>query len=132
MGALTTEERLHAPASRAGAAGGRGTGAGLYGGSECGCGRLRLGSKPEPRWRCAAGCTGCGSWARSPIGSIGGHKAYDLNPEGERILCDWAAREHGVEAICVHGFPRKKRPFDLQVRLPAARRVRHPAGAADP
>jgi nondiscriminating aspartyl-tRNA synthetase len=49
--------------------------------------------------------------ARERIGSIGGHKVYDLNPEGERILCDWAAREHGVEAIFVYAFPRKKRPF---------------------
>jgi nondiscriminating aspartyl-tRNA synthetase len=31
--------------------------------------------------------------------------------EVERILCDWAAKEHGVDAIFVHGFPRKKRPF---------------------
>jgi hypothetical protein len=38
-------------------------------------------------------------------------KVYDVNPEGERILCDWAAKERGVEAIFVHGFPRKKRPF---------------------
>jgi nondiscriminating aspartyl-tRNA synthetase len=49
--------------------------------------------------------------ARERIGSIGGHKVYDLNPEGERILCDWAAKEHGVEAIFVYAFPRKKRPF---------------------
>jgi len=49
--------------------------------------------------------------AREMIGSIGGHKVYDVNPEGERILCDWTAKEHGVEAIFVHGFPRKKRPF---------------------
>jgi hypothetical protein len=31
--------------------------------------------------------------------------------EVERILCDWAAKERGVDAIFVHGFPRKKRPF---------------------
>jgi nondiscriminating aspartyl-tRNA synthetase len=49
--------------------------------------------------------------ARELIGSIGGHKVYDVNPEGERVLCDWAAKEHGVDAIFVHGFPRKKRPF---------------------
>ena len=24
---------------------------------------------------------------------------------GERILCDWAAKEHGVDVIFVHGFP---------------------------
>jgi hypothetical protein len=32
-------------------------------------------------------------------------------PEGERILCDWAAKEHGVDAIFVHGFLHKKRPL---------------------
>ena len=49
--------------------------------------------------------------AREMIGSLGGHKVYDVNPEGERILCDWAAKEHGVDAIFVHGFQRKKRPY---------------------
>jgi len=49
--------------------------------------------------------------ARELIGSLGGHKVYDVTPEGERLLCDWAAKEHGVEAIFVYAFPRKKRPF---------------------
>ena len=49
--------------------------------------------------------------ARELIGTISGHKVYDVNPEGERILCDWAAKEHGVNAIFVNAFPRKKRPF---------------------
>lgn len=40
-----------------------------------------------------------------------GHRAFEINPEGERILCDWAAEAHGVEAVYVTGFPRKKRPF---------------------
>jgi len=49
--------------------------------------------------------------ARELISAAGGHKVYDINPEGERLLCDWAAREHGVEAAFVYGWPRKKRPF---------------------
>jgi nondiscriminating aspartyl-tRNA synthetase len=49
--------------------------------------------------------------AKELISSASGRKVYDINPEGERLLCDWAAREHGVEAAFVHGWPRKKRPF---------------------
>jgi nondiscriminating aspartyl-tRNA synthetase len=40
-----------------------------------------------------------------------GKRLFEINPEAERVLCDWAQREHGVEAVFVHGFPRKKRPF---------------------
>jgi nondiscriminating aspartyl-tRNA synthetase len=35
----------------------------------------------------------------------------DLMDLEVRILCDWAAKEHGVEAIFVYGFPRKKCAF---------------------
>lgn len=38
-------------------------------------------------------------------------RVFELNPEGERELCDWAAETAGVEAVFVHSFPRKKRPF---------------------
>jgi len=40
-----------------------------------------------------------------------GKSAFEINPEGERELCSWAHEEHGVEAVFVYGFPRKKRPF---------------------
>ncbi len=40
-----------------------------------------------------------------------GARAFEINPEGERVLCEWADEEHGVEAVFVYGFPRKKRPF---------------------
>ena len=49
--------------------------------------------------------------AREIISSRGGRKVYEINPEGERILCDWAQAEHGVEAVFIYGWPRKKRPF---------------------
>ena len=49
--------------------------------------------------------------AKDTISSIGGRKVYEINPEGERILCDWARKQHGVEAVFVFGWPRKKRPF---------------------
>ena len=40
-----------------------------------------------------------------------GKRAFDLTPEGERVLCDWALREHGIDAVFVNEFPRKARPF---------------------
>lgn len=40
-----------------------------------------------------------------------GQKVFDITPEGERALCDWALREHGVEAAFINDWPRKKRPF---------------------
>ena len=49
--------------------------------------------------------------ARATIAAATGRRVYDINPEGERLLCDWAASEHGVAAVFVHGYPRRKRPF---------------------
>jgi nondiscriminating aspartyl-tRNA synthetase len=49
--------------------------------------------------------------AKETISSRGGKKVYEINPEGERILCDWAQESHGVEAVFIYGWPRKKRPF---------------------
>jgi nondiscriminating aspartyl-tRNA synthetase len=40
-----------------------------------------------------------------------GRRVFEINPESERVLCDWALEEHGVDAVFVYGFPRKKRPF---------------------
>ena len=49
--------------------------------------------------------------AKTIIKERTGKTAFEINPEGERVLCDWAAEKHGVEALFVFGFPRKKRPF---------------------
>jgi nondiscriminating aspartyl-tRNA synthetase len=49
--------------------------------------------------------------AKEIISSRGGKKVFDINPEGERILCDWAKETHGTDAAFVNAFPRKKRPF---------------------
>ncbi|MCG8481294.1 MAG: aspartate--tRNA(Asn) ligase, partial [Spirochaetales bacterium] len=49
--------------------------------------------------------------AKAIIKERTGKTAFEINPEGERVLCDWAAEAHGVEAVFVFGFPRKKRPF---------------------
>lgn len=49
--------------------------------------------------------------AKKIAGERVGKRLFELNPEAERVLCDWAYEEHGVEAVFVTGFPRKKRPF---------------------
>jgi nondiscriminating aspartyl-tRNA synthetase len=38
-------------------------------------------------------------------------RIFDITPEAERLLCDWAGREHGIELIFVNEFPRRYRPF---------------------
>ena len=38
-------------------------------------------------------------------------RVFEINPEGERALCEWASEEHGVDGVFVHSYPRKKRPF---------------------
>jgi len=40
-----------------------------------------------------------------------GTKLYELNPEAERILCEWSSREHGSDLVFVNDYPRKARPF---------------------
>ena len=49
--------------------------------------------------------------AREIVGRETGHKVYEITPEGERTLCDWAAKQAGIEAVFVHTYPRKSRPF---------------------
>jgi nondiscriminating aspartyl-tRNA synthetase len=41
----------------------------------------------------------------------GGVKIYDINPEAERLLCEWSAREKGSDLVFVNEFPRRHRPF---------------------
>ncbi|MDR0669658.1 MAG: aspartate--tRNA(Asn) ligase [Treponema sp.] len=38
-------------------------------------------------------------------------RIFDINPEAERLLCEWSLREHGVDLVFVNGFPRRYRPF---------------------
>ncbi|MDR2181272.1 MAG: aspartate--tRNA(Asn) ligase [Treponema sp.] len=40
-----------------------------------------------------------------------GARLFDINPEAERILCEWALREKGSDLIFVNEFPRRYRPF---------------------
>jgi nondiscriminating aspartyl-tRNA synthetase len=41
----------------------------------------------------------------------GGVKIYDINPEAERLLCEWSLRERGSDLVFVNEFPRRHRPF---------------------
>jgi nondiscriminating aspartyl-tRNA synthetase len=49
--------------------------------------------------------------AKEIVSERTGRKVFEINPEGERELCDWARETAGVEAVFVTAFPRKKRPF---------------------
>jgi nondiscriminating aspartyl-tRNA synthetase len=49
--------------------------------------------------------------AREIVGRETGRKAYEITPEGERALCDWAMKTAGIEAAFVYAYPRKSRPF---------------------
>jgi nondiscriminating aspartyl-tRNA synthetase len=40
-----------------------------------------------------------------------GKRVFDINPEAEREICQWAMEEHGIDLVFINEFPRKKRPF---------------------
>ena len=42
---------------------------------------------------------------------LGGKKAFEINPEVERLICAWALREHGSDLVFINEFPRRHRPF---------------------
>lgn len=49
--------------------------------------------------------------AKTIVAERTGKRVFEINPEAERELCSWAEAEHGIEAVFVTEFPRKKRPF---------------------
>ncbi len=49
--------------------------------------------------------------AREIVSERLGRKVFEINPEGERVLCDWAKERHGIEAAFINAYPRKMRPF---------------------
>jgi nondiscriminating aspartyl-tRNA synthetase len=38
-------------------------------------------------------------------------RIFDINPEAERLLCEWSLGEYGVDLVFVNAFPRRYRPF---------------------
>ncbi len=49
--------------------------------------------------------------AKKQISELLKRRVFEINPEGERKLCEWAGEKHGVEAVFITAYPRKKRPF---------------------
>ncbi len=49
--------------------------------------------------------------ARDIVSQETGKKVYEITPEGERTLCEWAGKTSGIDAVFVHSYPRKSRPF---------------------
>ncbi|MBN2875862.1 MAG: aspartate--tRNA(Asn) ligase, partial [Spirochaetales bacterium] len=48
---------------------------------------------------------------RAAAGGQAAKKAYEINPEVERLICAWSAREHGSDLVFINEFPRRHRPF---------------------
>lgn len=38
------------------------------------------------------------------------YPGHDLDPEGEKLICDWAKKEHGTELLFLIDYPKSKRP----------------------
>jgi nondiscriminating aspartyl-tRNA synthetase len=49
--------------------------------------------------------------AREIVSRETGHKVYEITPEAERTLCEWALKTAGIDAAFVYAYPRKARPF---------------------
>ena len=49
--------------------------------------------------------------AREIISTMAGKRVFEINPEGERLISEWAEKEKGIAAVFIHSFPRRKRPF---------------------
>lgn len=49
--------------------------------------------------------------AKKIVRSEIGQRVMEINPEAERVLSDWAAREYGIPMLFVNEFPLRKRPF---------------------
>jgi nondiscriminating aspartyl-tRNA synthetase len=38
-------------------------------------------------------------------------RIFDINPEAERLICEWSVKEHRTDLVFVNEFPRRYRPF---------------------
>jgi nondiscriminating aspartyl-tRNA synthetase len=45
------------------------------------------------------------------VTEMSGHPVYDITPEAERLICEWAEKEHGVPACFINDWPRRSRAF---------------------
>jgi nondiscriminating aspartyl-tRNA synthetase len=49
--------------------------------------------------------------AKKIVSQMCGHAVYDITPEAERLICEWAEKEHGVAAAFINDWPRRSRAF---------------------
>jgi len=49
--------------------------------------------------------------AKKIASEILGHRIFEINPEAERVICDWSLEKYGCDGVFINEFPRKKRPF---------------------
>jgi nondiscriminating aspartyl-tRNA synthetase len=49
--------------------------------------------------------------AKRIVSEMAGRPFYDINAEAERLICDWALKERGVEAAFINAWPRRSRAF---------------------
>jgi nondiscriminating aspartyl-tRNA synthetase len=49
--------------------------------------------------------------AKKIVSAMVGRPCYDINPEAERLICEWALKERGVEAAFINEWPRRSRAF---------------------
>jgi nondiscriminating aspartyl-tRNA synthetase len=49
--------------------------------------------------------------AETARGKNPGGRIFDINPEAERLLCEWSFREYGSDIVFVNAWPRRHRPF---------------------
>jgi len=49
--------------------------------------------------------------AKRIVSEMAGRPFYDINAEAERLICEWALKEHGVEAAFINAWPRRSRAF---------------------
>jgi nondiscriminating aspartyl-tRNA synthetase len=40
-----------------------------------------------------------------------GRRVFEINPEAEVSICEWAMENYGIDLVFINEFPRKKRPF---------------------
>jgi len=45
------------------------------------------------------------------VSAASGHPVYDITPEAERLICDWAEGQYGISACFINDWPRRSRPF---------------------
>ncbi len=49
--------------------------------------------------------------AKQIVKERSGKAVFEINPQAERVLCEWAEEEHNTDLVFVYNFPRRKRPF---------------------